>query len=173
MRGSFSLLVCFSLQEKREEIWKYHSIIEGLFHGCWNSATWTLLFVEKKKHVSLNMPHILLPCPPLNPTTTFLLFALDMEAPSSQMTAWFHLHISLSERERSWERIKKTHMLLLRPLGQPWAYNKHLNVTPLKLTLAMIRKEGKRRKSLSGAVKSRTTLTSTPETVWTSLWDQQ
>lgn len=91
------------------------------------------------------MPHILLPCPPLNPTTTFLLFALDMEAPSSKMTAWFHLHISLSERERSWERIKKTHMLLLRPLGQPWAYNKHLNVTPLKLTSAMIRKEGKRR----------------------------
>lgn len=93
------------------------------------------------------MPHIPLQCPPLNLTTTFLLFVLDMEAPSSQMTAWFHLHISLSERERGPGSIKKkTHMLLLRPLGQPWAYNKHLNVTPLKLTSAMIRKEGKEKK---------------------------
>lgn len=57
---------------------------------------------------------------------------------SSYFTQW--------ERERSWEHKKKTHMLLLRPLGQPWAYNKHLNVTPLKLTSAMIRKEGKEKK---------------------------
>lgn len=39
-------------------------------------------------------------------------------------------------------------LLLLRPVGQPWDYNKHLNATPLKLTSAMIRTEREKTRSL-------------------------
>lgn len=69
------------------------------------------------------------------PTTIFPLFAQDMKAPSGLSGRLHHfifivLHISLRQRE-SLEPMNIL-MLLLGPLGQPSAHNKHLTATPLK-----------------------------------------